>query len=80
MLRHPDVFKSFQLYTTWNSLGLGAVLTRNDDFGHEYVVAYASQSNNMTEANYSSYKGETLAAVWAIVHFQPYFMAIYFGD
>jgi hypothetical protein len=43
-----------------------------DDFGREYVVAYASRSNNTTEANFSSYEGEALAAVWAILHFHPY--------
>ena len=53
-------------------MGLGAVLTQKDDFGRECVVAYVLQSNNTTEANYSSYEGEALAAVWAIAHFCPY--------
>ena len=53
-------------------MGLGAILTQKDDFGREYVIAYVSQSNNMVEANYSSYKGEALAAVWIIAHFWPY--------
>jgi hypothetical protein len=52
VLRRPDVSKSFQLHTDWSSLGLGVVLTQEDDFGREYVVA-----------NYSSYAGETLTAV-----------------
>ena len=72
MFRCPDVSKSFQLHTNWNSLGVGAVLTQKDDFGREYVVAYASRSNNTAEVNYSSYEGETVAAMWAIVHFRPY--------
>ena len=72
VLRRPDVSKSFQLHTDWSSLGLGAVLTQKDDLGREYVVAYASRSNNTAEANYSSYEGEALAAVWAIAHFRPY--------
>jgi hypothetical protein len=72
MLRRPDVSKSFQLHTDWSSLGLGAVLTQKDDLSREYVVAYALRSNNMAEANYSSYEGKALAAVWAIVHFRPY--------
>jgi hypothetical protein len=42
VLRRLDVSKSFQLHTDWSSLGLGVVLTQKDDFGREYVVAYAS--------------------------------------
>ena len=53
--------------------GLGAVLTQKDDFGREYVIAYTSRSNNIAEANYSTYKGEVLAVVWTIAHFWPYF-------
>jgi hypothetical protein len=38
----------------------------------EYVIAYASRSNNRTERNYSSYAGECLAAVWGVSHFRVY--------
>jgi hypothetical protein len=34
-----------------------------DDDGKEFVVAYASQSNNNVEAQYNSYEGECLAAI-----------------
>jgi hypothetical protein len=61
------------LYIDWSSLVLGAVLTQKDDFGREYVVAYASRRNNTVDANFLSYKGEELAAVWTIAHFLPYF-------
>ena len=53
-------------------MGLEAVLTKKDEEGQEYVVAFASRSNNNAEPNYSSYEGEALAAVWAIAHFRPY--------
>ena len=48
------------------------MLTQKDDEGHEFVVAYASRSNNSAEAKYSSYEGECLAAVWAVAHFRCY--------
>ena len=66
VLQRSDVFKFFELHTDWSSLGLGAVLTQNNTFGREYVVAYASLRNNTAEANYSSYEEETLASVWLL--------------
>jgi hypothetical protein len=53
-------------------LGIGVVLAQKDDDGREYIIAYASQSNNDAEAKYSSYEGECLAVVWAVAHFHPY--------
>ncbi len=44
----------FQLHTDWSMLGLGAVLTQCDDEGKEFVVTYASRSNNAAESRYSS--------------------------
>jgi hypothetical protein len=43
-----------------------------DDDGKEFVIAYASRSNNNAEAQYSSYERECLAAIWAIAHFLCY--------
>lgn len=62
----------------WSSLDLGAVFIENDNFGQKYVVGYALQSNNIAKANYLSYEGETLVAVWVIVQFLPYFYGMRF--
>ena len=43
-----------------------------DDDEKEFVIAYASQSNNNIEAQYSLYKREYLAAIWAFAHFLCY--------
>jgi hypothetical protein len=59
-------------------LGLGAVLTQCDDEGKEFVVAYASRSNNAAESRYSSYEGECLATVWAVAHFRCYLFGTQF--
>jgi len=40
--------------------------------GKEYVIAYASRSNNKVKSDYFSYKGECLDIVWVIIHFRPY--------
>ena len=53
-------------------MGLGAVLTQRDDEDKEFVVAYASRSNNVAKAKYSSYEGKCLAVVWAMAHFRCY--------
>ncbi len=72
ILRRPIRERPFQLHIDWSMLGLGAVLTQFDDEGKEFVVAFASRSNNATEAKYGSYEGESLAAVWAVAHFRCY--------
>lgn len=41
----------------------GSYSPHNDDYSRDYVVVYALRSNKIAEANYSSYKGEALAAV-----------------
>ncbi len=72
ILKRPIKRRPFQLHTDWSMLGLGAVLTKCDDEGKEFVVAYASRSNNAAESRYSSYEGECLVAVWAVAHFRCY--------
>jgi hypothetical protein len=72
ILRRLDFSKVFILHTNWSAFGIGVILGQLDEEGKEYVIAYASQNNNKVKSNYSSYKGECLAIVWAIIHFKPY--------
>jgi hypothetical protein len=53
-LRRPDFNKVFILHTDWSALGIGAILGQLDEEGKEYVITYASQSNNKVESKYSS--------------------------
>jgi hypothetical protein len=55
ILQRPDMNLPFELHTDWSAVGLGAVLVQIDSNGKEFVIVYASQSNNRTERNYSSY-------------------------
>ncbi|GJP55553.1 hypothetical protein CLOM_g14511 [Closterium sp. NIES-68] len=71
VLQLPRRDLPFTLYTDWSSTGMGAVLCQEVE-GEEQVVAYASRSCTATEANYSSYEGEGLAAVWGVTHFRAY--------
>jgi hypothetical protein len=72
ILRRPIAGRTYQLHTDWSTLEIGAVLMQMDDDGKEFVIVYASRSNNNAEAQYSSYEGECLAAIWAIAHFRCY--------
>jgi hypothetical protein len=72
IMRRPNFSKVFILHTNWNVLGIGAIFGQLDEEGKEYVIAYASRSNNKAESNYSSYEGECLTIVWAVIHFRPY--------
>ncbi|CAI7904589.1 unnamed protein product [Closterium sp. NIES-54] len=71
VLTLPNPADPFVLYTDQSSAGMGAILCQKRE-GEEKVVAFASRSCNPAEANYSSYEGEGLAAVWAITHFRVY--------
>jgi hypothetical protein len=73
ILRRPDFSKVFIVHTDWSALSIGAILGQLDEEDKEYVITYASRSNNKAESNYSSYKGECLAIVWVVIHFRPYF-------
>jgi hypothetical protein len=72
ILRRPDMNLPFEIHTNWSAVGLGAVLIQIDSNGKEFVIAYALQSNNRIERNYSSYYGKCLAAVWAVSFFRIY--------
>ena len=78
VLRRPNFKLPFELHTDWSCNGLGAVLAQRDPDKKEYVIAYASRSNNRTERNYSSYQGECLAAVWAVQTFRVYLYGRHF--
>ncbi|CAI7769995.1 unnamed protein product [Closterium sp. NIES-54] len=71
VLKLPTADLPFTLYTDWSSQGMGGILCQEVE-GEEKVVAYASRSCNSAEAQYSSYIGEGLAAVWAVGHFRVY--------
>jgi hypothetical protein len=71
-LKRPYFNKVFILHTNWSALGVGVILGQLDEEGKEYVIAYASRSNNKAESNHSSYEGECLVVVCVVIHFRPY--------
>jgi hypothetical protein len=76
ILCRPIAGRTYQLHTDWSSLGIGTVLTQMDDDGKEFVIVYASRSNNNAEAQYSSYEGECLAAFGQLPTFDVTYMVM----
>jgi hypothetical protein len=74
-LRKPDFSKVFILHTNWNALGIDVIIGQLDEEGKEYVIAYASRSNNKAKNNYSSYKGSALLLYGPSYISSPIFMA-----
>jgi hypothetical protein len=72
-LKKPNFNKVFLLHTNCNAFGIGTIISQLDEESKEYVIAYASQSNNKAESNYFSYEGECLVVVWVVIHFRPCF-------
>ena len=66
--------KEFILETDASGLGLGAVLSQQQDDGFIHPIAYASRSLNSHEQNYCISELETLGLVWAVRYFRPYLL------
>jgi hypothetical protein len=72
-LKRPNFNTVFILHIDWNAFDIGVILGELDKEGQEYVIAYASRSNNKVENNYFSYEGECLVVVYIS---GPIFMAL----
>ena len=81
ILAYPDYTQPFRLYTDASFEGLGAVLSQMQG-KQERVIAYASRNLRGAEkndSNYSSFKLELLALVWAVTEkFKDYLSATSF--
>ncbi|GBG73846.1 hypothetical protein CBR_g17557 [Chara braunii] len=72
VLARLDPTRPFALYTDWQPQAISAVLTQHGADGREHVIEYMSKTLSQAQANYEACKGECLAVVWGIQHFQPY--------
>ena len=66
--------RSFILETDACSIGLGAILSQEQDDGSVHPVAYASRALDKHERNYGISELETLGLVWAVRYFRPYIL------
>ncbi|PNH01983.1 Retrovirus-related Pol polyprotein from transposon, partial [Tetrabaena socialis] len=67
-----DTNRPIILHTDFSAVGISGVMGQQDDEGSEYMCACVSRSLNVHERNYISYKGEMLAAGWAMKTLRPY--------
>jgi len=78
ILRRPRPELSYYLYTDWSQRGIAAVLNQREPDGKEFMVACISRSLNVHEQRYEAWKGELLAAVWAVKMFRAYLHGAHF--
>jgi hypothetical protein len=72
VLAYPNYEKPFVLYTDACVMGLGAVLSQNDDAGQEHPIVFLSRSLTDAEKNYSITELECLAIVWSVKKLHVY--------
>lgn len=72
ILTSPNPILPFQLHTDASGVALGAILSQNDQNGHERVVAYASRTLSDAEKHYGISEKECLGVVWGIKMFRTY--------
>ena len=78
ILAFPDYQKPFTLDTDASNLGIGAVLSQEQDDGQERVIAYGSRVLSKAERRYCVTRRELLAVVYFLQHFRPYLLGRHF--
>ena len=78
ILAFPDFSKPFILDTDASDVGIGAVLSQEQEDGTERVLAYASRVLSKPERRYCVTRKELLAVVSFIKHFRPYLLGRHF--
>ena len=78
ILRHPDFTKKFHVWSDASLIGLGAVLTQEQEEGGHAAVAFASKKLTNTQSRYSVTELELLGVVFAIKHFSCYIQGRHF--
>lgn len=71
-LAFPNFAKEFHLTTDASNVGIGAVLSQEDEEGQQRPIAFISRRLSGAESRYSTTEQECLAIVWAIAQLRHY--------
>ena len=71
-LAHPDLEKQFYIHVDASAVGVGAILTQEDDKGKHRVIEYASTP--ITRKDWTNTTREAYGVLWALVHFKYYIL------
>lgn len=75
VLAFPNFNKQFHLTTDASMIGIGAVLSQEDESGRSRPVSFISRRLTETEQRYSTIEQECLEIVWAIGQLRYYLVA-----
>ena len=74
-LTHPNLEAPFTLYTDAATIEVGAVLLQRDTAGVERPISFFFKKLFSAQRDYSTFKRECLAVVFALEHFKVYLLA-----
>ena len=71
-MAHPDLRKSYRLYTDASDIAVGAILVQLDEEGVERPIQYISRCFRGTETRWSTIEMEAFAIIFALKKLRPY--------
>ena len=74
----PEYRKTIVLQTDASEIGIGAVLSKVDEYEQDRPVVYYSRKLKKAEKNYATVERECLAIVDSIKHFEVYLTGVPF--
>ena len=74
----PEYRKTIVLQTDASEIGIGAVLSKVDEYEQDRPVVYYSRKLKKAEKNYATVERECLAIVESIKHFEVYLTGVPF--
>ena len=78
VLDHPDFSRPFIVDTDASEIGMGAILSQEDEEGRERIVMVDSRKFNRAESKWHIREKEALGIIWALEKFRPFVLGTEF--